>query len=302
MKIAVITGQSVAEKLLCARLSERHDIAAIIHPGAGTDNKRAAIRRMRTRLKLYGMTYFSLWATGKIPLRLFGWDRGRAMHLAERELAGDAVNRFEQIKKGRVHHVDDINGDEGLSLIGRIQPDVVLCHGGPIYKKRLIECCNLILNFHSGLSPLYNGTSTIAFAFANGHPRLCGGTMMVMDSAVDGGDILAHCLPSIEPGDDPARLFLKVVSLGADLYANFLAHLSEDRSFSRISQEKPLFYMRSSDWTVYHRSRIAWLLEKDICAAEERSEQLLEYWRAENNDLATAELKSSLLKVLGNSE
>ena len=62
-----------------------------------------------------------------------------------------------------------------------------------------------MLNFHSGVSPLYNGSATILFAFANGHVHLCGGTLMTMSPVVDGGDVLAHFLPAIEAETHPRR-------------------------------------------------------------------------------------------------
>ncbi|NJO34095.1 MAG: hypothetical protein HC869_14095 [Rhodospirillales bacterium] len=101
----------------------------------------------------------------------------------------------------------------------------------------------LILNFHSGISPIYNGSSTISFAFANGHPHLCGGTLMKMNAAVDGGEILAHYLPSVAAKDSPASLFMKTVGGAATLYERILDTCAAGLPLRSIPQPPPLFLL-----------------------------------------------------------
>ena len=137
--------------------------------------------------------------------------RGAARGPALDAVFNGAAGEYDERAAAVAIAVDDVNSAATIEHLRSLQPDVVVCLGGPIYREALIEAVPLMVNFHSGISPLYNGTSTIAFAFANGHPHLCGGTLMLMSTAVDGGDILAHYLPSIEPDDDPASLFAKTV-------------------------------------------------------------------------------------------
>src|SRR5262249_3036592 len=117
----------------------------------------------------------------------------------------------------------DVNAEATIELVRDAAADVVLCLGGPIYRAPLINACGTMINFHSGVSPLYNGASAIMFAFPNGHFRLCGGTLVTMSPIVDGGDILAHYLPAIEAGDTPATLFMKTVRGAAETADRFLA-------------------------------------------------------------------------------
>ena len=55
---------------------------------------------------------------------------------------------------------------------------------------------------------------------------------MTMSTTVDGGDILGHYLPSIEPSDTPATLFAKTVAGAAEIYLDFLRNLESTGTFS----------------------------------------------------------------------
>src|SRR5919201_1105973 len=111
-------------------------------------------------------------------------------------------------------------------------------------------------------------------------PHRCGGTLMVMSSAVDGGDILAHYLPSIVADDDPATLFAKTVRGAADAADAFLSHLESGAAFAGSPQPPPLFYYRGADWTIAHGQRVRRALERGIAPEHLRAERLERYWDA----------------------
>jgi methionyl-tRNA formyltransferase len=155
-----------------------------------------------------------------------------------------------------------------------------------------------MINFHSGISPLYNGASTIFFAFANGHVDLCGGTLMTMSPVVDGGDIIAHYLPAIELGDDPATIFAKTVRGAAVTCASFLDYLDGSREFSRVEQPPPLFYYTSESWTVHYTQRIRRHLEVGTLANHLRAEELIDYWSCPSDGEAREKLRETLTRLL----
>jgi hypothetical protein len=57
---------------------------------------------------------------------------------------------------------------------------------------------------------------------------------MVMNSVVDGGDILAHYITAIRPTDDPIALFHRTVLGSVVAYNRFLSHLESNGFFSEI--------------------------------------------------------------------
>jgi hypothetical protein len=156
-----------------------------------------------------------------------------------------------------------------------------------------------MLNHHAGLSPLYNGAQTIAFPFANGHPRLCGGTLMTMSAAVDGGDILAHVLPEIRSGDTPGAIFARTVRGGIGAYAELLRHLDAGGRLSGAPQPPPLFYVRASDWTLSHGHRVRRLVAADAGADAARPARVARYWDSEDRDAARARVRETLAPLVG---
>ena len=127
--------------------------------------------------------------------------------------------------------VEDINSPDSVRLLTDMKADVVVNSGGPIFKAPLLQAAPLVLNYHTGISPIYNGSDSVFWTFANGQPHLTGGTLMVMNAGVDAGDMLAHYLPSVEPEDTPGRQFMKTIVGGVALYCSFLEHLEAARPF-----------------------------------------------------------------------
>jgi folate-dependent phosphoribosylglycinamide formyltransferase PurN len=299
MKVAFIAtpGRSF-NKYIAGEIARHHELVALIDPASGgarsgvgfqrTIDKISAIRR---KIGARGFRYFALGQAGKIG----GWDYRANLDEAESQALGFTSA---DPPAAPVHRVSDINTRETIDFIQSLKLDAVVCHGGPIYRKPLIEASPLMLNFHSGISPLYNGASTIRFAFANGHPHLCGGTLMTMSPIVDGGDILAHYLPSIEHDDNPATLFIKTVKGAAQLFARALTHIEKNGSYARVEQTPPLFYFRSDDWTAYQSVREKSSIEKGIAKQYLREAETVEYFAAPDSSTARTLYVSKILNLL----
>lgn len=299
MKVAFIAtpGRSF-NKYIAREISRHHELVALIDPGAGAEHSSTGFQRaidkistMRRKIGTRGFQYYALGQAGKVG----GWDYRANLDEAESRALGFTLA---DPPAAPIQRVSDINTRETIDFIQSLKLDAVVCHGGPIYRKSLIEAIPLMLNFHSGISPLYNGASTIRFAFANGHPHLCGGTLMTMSPVVDGGDILAHYLPSIEPGDNPATLFIKTVMGAAPLFARALTHIEKNGSYARVEQTPPLFYYRSDDWTAYQRLREKSSIEKGIAEQSLRNAETLEYFAAPDSSAARRFYFAKILSLL----
>jgi methionyl-tRNA formyltransferase len=299
VKVAIITpAQPVHHQHFCAHLARRHDVVGIVHPRARAHGRGGQLKRMRREVKDYGAGHALIRALASVPGPLRGWDAAAARGPALRAVFNGAAAEYDELAAPIARSVDDVNGPEAVEYLRGLGADVVVCLGGPIYRKPLIEAAPLMINFHSGISPLYNGTSTIAFAFANGHPHLCGGTLMLMSRTVDGGDILAHYLPAIEAGDDPATLFAKTVAGAAQATDAFLTHLEGRARFVSCPQPPPLFYYRGADWTIDHGQRVRRALEGGIAEEHLRDERLEPYWDAHDEDDARRRINHVLAGLM----
>lgn len=299
MRVAIVTpAQPLHHQHFCAYLARRHDVVGIVHPRPRVNGKGGQLKRLRREVKDYGAGHALIRTLASVPGPLRGWDAAAARGPALSAVFNGAAAEYEELAAPLAWAVDDVNGPEAVAHLRGLEADVVVCLGGPIYRKALIEAAPLMVNFHSGISPLYNGTSTIAFAFANGHPHLCGGTLMLMSATVDGGDILAHYLPAIERGDDPATLFAKTVAGAATATDAFLTHLEGDAGFVSCRQPPPLFYYRGADWTIYHGQRVQHALRDGVAAEHLRDARLESYWDAADEDGARRRINDVLSGLL----
>jgi methionyl-tRNA formyltransferase len=237
-------------------------------------------------------------ALASLRTPVLGWDWSSAEATAAKRFFPYAAESYDERASGVAQVVDDINASATVELVRGIAPDVVVCLGGPIYRAPLIDACRMMLNFHSGISPLYNGTSTILFAFANGHIHLCGGTLMIMSLAVDGGDVLGHYLPAIENGDDPATLFMKTVRGAAVAYDRVLTYLEDGGTLAACPQPPALFYYTGADWTVEQTHRIKRLLESRAVERFTRDDEHIDYYPLAGADEARLALRGTIERLL----
>lgn len=174
----------------------------------------------------------------------------------------------------------------------------MICSGGPIYRAPLIRAAKIMLNYHTGISPIYNGTHTNVWAYINGHPQFCGGTLMLMNEAVDGGDILAHHFCAVGPGDDPADIYCRAIKKAPHIYSAFLSDLEAGGSFVSIPQSKPFFYYRGLDWSLYQSLMIQRLQNKGSGSKYHAEEDTVYYWRSQSSETAMRAFESEILKRL----
>jgi methionyl-tRNA formyltransferase len=301
MRIVIITPQEQAHsRHFCAYLGRKYELVRVIHPAPARSGVRARLRRARKELTRSGVAHSLYRAMAALPNPWVGWDATSAIREAEKRFfPGGVAAEYDEVVAPVAARVVDVNADATIRLVQEAAADVVLCLGGPIYRAPLIKACGTMINFHSGVSPVYNGASTILFAFANGHFRLCGGTLMTMSPTVDGGDILAHYLPAIEAADTPATLFMKTVSGAAETASRFLRHLESTGSFSRCPQPSPLFYYASRDWTVHYSRQVRRHLERGSAAKAARPAELVEYYSSASDREAGAHVRETIERLLG---
>jgi hypothetical protein len=245
------------------------------------------------------VTHTLLWALAALPNSWVGRDWASAVNQAENIFFPGVAAAYDEVVAPVAVRVMDVNAETTIRLVREAAADVVLCLGGPIYRAPLINACETMINFHSGVSPLYNGASAIMFAFANGHFRLCGGTLMTMSPTVDGGAILAHYLPAIAAGDTPVTLFMKTVRGAAEVADRFLVHFERTGMFARCPQPSPLFYYTSGDWTIHHTCQLWRHLNRGSAVGAARAAEFVEYYAAPSDKEAGAYVRETIERLLG---
>jgi methionyl-tRNA formyltransferase len=283
MRVVIITDKGLMHVYLCAQIAAKYEVVGIFHPLDSAQTSRSRIRTLSSHLRKHGAAATLLNKLSTARLVRLGWKRAENVRRAERRFFADAQTAYDSKARRLARDIADINSPESVRLLSELRADVVICLGGPVYRSPLIEASKLMLNYHTGVSPIYNG-----------------GTLMVMNKVVDGGDILAHYLCPIEPDDDPGTLLMKAVMGGTRLYDNFLQHLSRGGHYVRVPQTGSFFNYRSAEWMVCHDVATQRNIDRGLCQQFTRAEELIEYWRLGSVPAARQALRENIARWVGN--
>jgi hypothetical protein len=295
MRLAIVTGTAPYHLQLCSNLNRTFDVVGIIHPGNPRITGSEKLRKLFKRIRRHGTTLVLLNLLARSQ-GIFSSRFLAATTNTQRHLFSD--NAYAEIPRNKIFAGCDIHSPTALELLRQLQPDVSVFLGGPVYPPAFVACAGASFNYHSGISPIYNGAASTTFAFANGHPHLCGGTLMAMGVKVDGGRIFGHYLPEVQPGDSPTSLFAKTVRGATIMYTRLLEHLQAAKGpLPCIPQPNPLFYTRAFEFGLYQQAMIIRHLRTDLPARYKRPEAIVEYWR-EATDLAAQNLYRSTMDHL----
>lgn len=111
--------------------------------------------------------------------------------------------------------IDDINSLQAISWIREKSPDVIFCFGwSQLIKQELISLPKVgIIGYHPAALPANRGRHPIIWALALGLKKTAS-TFFLMDSSVDGGDILSQREINIDGHDDARTLYDKIIKVG----------------------------------------------------------------------------------------
>jgi methionyl-tRNA formyltransferase len=123
-----------------------------------------------------------------------------------------------------------VRSQDFCDAITRLEPDLlVVVAYGHILPQRILAIPKLgAINIHASLLPRYRGPAPIQWAVINREIET-GVTLMLMDTGLDTGDILASASVPILPDDTSGSLHDKLALLGADLLTQALNYYEVHR-------------------------------------------------------------------------
>ncbi|MBC7488725.1 MAG: hypothetical protein H7240_00480 [Glaciimonas sp.] len=152
-------------------------------------------------------------------------------------------------------HHDGVNSDGVLSLVGEIQPDLVLVSGTDLLRRPLIEaihCFGKVINLHTGISPyIKGGPNCTNWAIFVERLDLIGNTVMWLDAGIDSGNIITTERTPLTGDERLSDLHLKVMDHGHDLYCRAVECIVSGSKAPSIKQSSLAVghVFLSKDWT-----------------------------------------------------
>ena len=140
-----------------------------------------------------------------------------------RKLGSPEVKRFAQGKSLRIFQPDFPRGEEFLSAISSLNPEIsVVVAYGHILRPEVLEVPRLgSINLHASLLPAYRGAAPIQRAIAAGETTT-GLTVIQMDEGMDTGPILLRREIEIGQQESAGELAGRMSDLGARLVVELL--------------------------------------------------------------------------------
>ena len=161
----------------------------------------------------------------------------------KKKLYSDYAN-FENLTKkhGVIHkQVNNINDQENIELIKKINPDLILVLGwSQLLKKEIIEIPRLgVIGSHPTELPKYRGRAPIPWSILKGL-RKSALTFFYIQEGIDDGDIILQEQFDINDIDDAESLYEKITILGGKMSSEILSSL-ESKQITGKKQNLDLF-------------------------------------------------------------
>lgn len=273
MKIALITNRDLHHKFWASQLYFNNDVKLIIHP---VGIKKSISQKVKQkRLFHYGVFYFVLKTLSLCYNKFSGKGLFKSNIRAEKDFFLRYKQQYDEIPKEVIHEVETVNSKSVLKLIKDNEIDVICFLGGDIAKKEFINSVKICLNYHSGISPFYNGTKTNYQAVSDFRPNFTGGTLMRMNERIDGGEILMHYLCPIQDTDRAEDLFMKGIIGAVKVYQEFLEKYTSEAK--GIKQKRSFKYVRNIDWTIVNDIKLSKFYKDSRMKIYEREESIIDY-------------------------
>ncbi|MBI64670.1 MAG: hypothetical protein CMG64_00010 [Candidatus Marinimicrobia bacterium] len=246
MNIALVTNNKLHHKYWASQLyaNNTDKVKLILIPDGEQSN---FIKKTKEKkLLYYGYYYFLI----KLKSILYNYFSKQSLinkiSIAEKNYFLEHKINYESIPNDIIYNIKSVNCEFAINLIKKNKIDVVFFLGGDIARSSFINSVKICLNYHSGLSPFYNGNKTIFHAVSDFRPNFSGGTLMKMNERIDGGEILMHFFPSIRDDDRAEDLFMKSIIGSIKLYQTFID--MNTYNVDGIIQKKSFKYVRNIDW------------------------------------------------------
>ncbi len=138
------------------------------------------------------------------------------------------VKKYAEDNGIRVETPDSVNTEDFVKMLKDLEIDyIVVVAFGQLIKDILLDNFkDRIINLHPSILPLYRGASPMQFTLLNGDEKTAA-TAMLIEKAMDSGDILIQREMDIDPSDDYFDLEDKLGKIGAEAIRDALLNFDQ---------------------------------------------------------------------------
>lgn len=153
---------------------------------------------------------------------------GKDKRRSRNKFSPTPVKKYAEDNGIMVETPDSVNTEDFVNMLKDLEIDyiVVVAFGQLIKDVLLDNFKDKIINLHPSLLPLYRGASPMQFTLLNGDEKTAA-TAMLIEKAMDSGDILIQREMDIDPSDDYFDLEDKLGKIGAEAIRDALLNFDQ---------------------------------------------------------------------------
>lgn len=161
----------------------------------------------------------------------------------------------EPIAADKIIHIDSVNDPECLSLLKKINPELIIVNGTRIISKSILNGIPVnFINIHAGITPKYRNVHGAYWALVNNDAENCGVTVHLVDSGIDTGNIIYQKKITVSSNDNFATYPFLQLAEGIILLKKTLRDIfTNSIQFQKNDLESRLWYHPTFWQYIYHR-------------------------------------------------
>ena len=237
MRVIFAGRNNCFNRKFVAELFRDHELISCLFLEVGRETYAARFKRIRRRMKRYGV----LRALDELAFHAYDRVFHKKRNLSFIQQAPEYFLEWPDLPCPS-YDVDNIHSQKWIDYIKEQQPDIlfsVCCT--VIFRPKLFNIPRLgTYVLHEGLTPEYKGLHTPIWALLNREPEYVGYTMLRVNESIDGGDVILQDGYELKDGEDVrcwSWVAHKAIIDGLPDLRKALADLEENETFTPVSIE-----------------------------------------------------------------
>jgi folate-dependent phosphoribosylglycinamide formyltransferase PurN len=246
-KLLILASEGISTNILYNSLKDEYDIEAIIIEQAVS--RKEFLKKRIKKLGTWAVLGQILFQFSVVPfLNYFSAKR-------KREILDNYNLHDAPLPEDKIVRVKTVNSPECISIIEKINPEVIIVNGTRIISKEVLEATEVkFVNIHAGITPKYRNVHGAYWAIVNNDLENCGVTVHLVDKGIDTGSIIYQQQIPVTQKDSFATYPLLQIAEGIIHLKKALSDIFENKlAVKSNSLESKMWYHPTLWQYIYHR-------------------------------------------------
>jgi methionyl-tRNA formyltransferase len=243
----MLVGKGVSTNILFHSLKIDYDIEAVILEDAVPTKE-----FLRKRIKKLGFSKVA----GQV---LFQISIAKFLNVTSSKRKKEILKKYglddSKIPAKHVIKVNSVNDPKCISLLKKIDPEIVVVNGTRIISKNVLESIPVkFINIHAGITPKYRNVHGAYWALINNDFENCGVTVHEVDTGIDTGNIIYQKTIEVTTKDNFSTYPLLQLAEGIIYLKKALADIfSNNVTFKKNNLRGKIWHHPTIGQYLYHR-------------------------------------------------